>query len=172
MNGYHGRFLKVDLSELKTKDMPLFEDDLRKFIGGATLAAKLIYDHVEKDMDPLGPENPLVFSTGPFTGTSIPMVSRYAVSGISPLTGYWGEATSGGEFPFRLKGSGYDGIFITGRADHPVYLHIDNGSVQIKDASHLWGKDIYETQKIIKGVLEKSGLSVDCIGTAGERQIR
>ncbi len=172
MNGYHGRFLKVDLSELKTKDMPLFEDDLRKFIGGATLAAKLIYDHVEKDMDPLGPESPLVFSTGPFTGTSIPMVSRYAVSGISPLTGYWGEATSGGEFPFRLKGSGYDGIFITGRADHPVYLYIDNGSVQIKDASHLWGKDIYETQKIIKGVLEKSGLSVACIGTAGERQIR
>ena len=152
--------------------MPLSEDDLRKFIGGATLAAKLIYDHLKKDMDPSGPENPLVFSTGPFTGTSAPMVSRYAVCGVSPLTGYWGEATSGGEFPFRLKGSGYDGIFITGHSDCPVYLHIDNGSVQIKDASNVWGKDIYETQKIIKGELGKSGLSVACIGTAGERQIR
>jgi aldehyde:ferredoxin oxidoreductase len=172
MNGYHGRFLRVDLSDLKIKDMPLLEDDLKKFIGGATLAAKLIYDHVEKDMDPLSPKNPLVFSAGPFTGTSAPMVSRYAVSGVSPLTGYWGEATSGGKFPFRLKGSGYDGIFITGRADRPVYLYIDNGSAQIKDASHLWGKDIYETQKIIKGELEKIELSVACIGTAGERQIR
>jgi len=172
MNGYHGRFLRVDLSELTTQDMPLSEDDLRKFIGGATLAAKLIYDHLKKDIDPSGPENPLVFSTGPFTGTSAPMVSRYAVCGVSPLTGYWGEATSGGEFPFRLKGSGYDGIFITGRSDRPVYLHIDNGSVQIKDASNVWGKDIYETQKIIKGELGKSGLSVACIGRAGERQIR
>jgi aldehyde:ferredoxin oxidoreductase len=172
MNGYHGRFLNVDLSEQKTQDMPLDENDLKKFIGGATLAAKLIYDHVQKGMDPLGPDNPLVFSTGPFTGTSIPMVSRYAVSGVSPLTGFWGEATSGGSFPFRLKGSGYDGIFITGKADNPVYLYLDNGSAQIKDASHLWGKDSYETQKIIKEELGQDGLAVACIGSAGEKLIK
>ena len=172
MYGYHGRFLKVDLGAKTSEDMPLSEDYLKKYIGGATLGAGLIYDHVEKGMDPLAPESPLVFSTGPFTGTSIPMVSRYAVCGISPLTGYWGEATSGGLFPFHLKGSGYDGIFITGRADKPVYLHIDNGLPKIEDASHLWGKDIYETQKLIKDRLGESSVSVACIGSAGERQIR
>ena len=112
----------MDLTENRISEMPLAEDDLKKFIGGATLSAKLIYDHVKKGMDPLSPESPLIFSTGPLTATSFPMVSRYAVSGISPLTGYWGEATSGGKFPFRLKESGFDGIFITGRAKKPVYL--------------------------------------------------
>jgi aldehyde:ferredoxin oxidoreductase len=172
MNGYNGRFLKVDLSELKTEEMPLSEDDLRKYIGGATLAARLIYDHVKKGMDPLAPESPLVFAVGPLTGTSVPMVSRYAVCGISPLTGYWGEATSGGEFPFRLKGSGYDGIFITGRADRPVYLHIDNGKAEIRDAKKLWGKDSYKTQDLIKDELGEKGLSIACIGQAGEKKIR
>jgi aldehyde:ferredoxin oxidoreductase len=174
MNGYQGRFLTVDLNDNKTDEMPLSEDILKDFIGGATLAAKLIYNHnhTKERMDPLDPENPLVFSTGPFTGTAIPMVSRYAISGISPLTGLWGEATSGGEFPFRLKGSGYDGIFITGRAKGPVYLFISNGTAELRDASHLWGKDIYETQKLIEEELESTRLSIACIGTAGEKLIR
>jgi len=171
MHGYHGRFLKVDLGAKKIEEMPLSEDLLKNYIGGATLAAGLIYDHVKQGMDPLAPENPLIFSTGPFTGTSIPMVSRYAVCGISPHTGYWGEATSGGVFPFRLKGSGYDGIFITGRADKPVYLYIGNSSARIQDAQHLWGKDVYETQKLIEDELEESAVSAAAIGLAGERQI-
>ena len=115
MNGYHGRFLDVDLGAGTTKDLPLSEEHLTKYIGGATLAAALVYDRVSQDLDPLSPQNPLVFSTGPFTGSPIPMVSRYAACGVSPLTGYWGEATSGGSFPFRLKGSGFDGILFTGR---------------------------------------------------------
>jgi aldehyde:ferredoxin oxidoreductase len=169
MKGYHGRFLKVDLNTLKTEDMPLAEDVLRKFIGGATLAAKLLYDYVKKGMDPLAPESPLIFATGPFTGTSIPMVSRYAVCGISPLTGYWGEATSGGAFPFRLKQSGYDGIFVTGKAEKPVYLYLENGSARIRDASDLWGQDIYETQSKLKAVINQPGLGIACIGPAGEK---
>jgi aldehyde:ferredoxin oxidoreductase len=172
MYGYQGRFLTVDLGDKNTGEMPLSEDILKDFIGGATLASKLICDHVEKGMDPLGPKSPLVFSTGPFTGTAIPMVSRYAICGISPLTGYWGEATSGGEFPFRLKGSGYDGIFITGKAKGPVYLFVNNGTAEIRDASHLWGKDIYETQKLIEKELESKRLSIACIGKAGEELIR
>jgi len=170
MNGYHGKFLEVDLTKRQIRDMPLSEDDLKNYIGGCTLAAKLIYKHVKKDMDPLGPNSPLIFSTGAFTGSSIPMVSRYAVCGISPLTGYWGEATSGGKFPFRLKGSGYDGIFITGKADKPVYLHLENGSAEIKDAAHLWGKNCYETQELIKN--GQKGVSVACIGVAGEKLIK
>ena len=172
MKGYHGRFLKVDLNRLTTGDMPLAEDLLKKFIGGATLAAKLLYDHVRKGMDPLAPENPLIFATGPFTGTSIPMVSRYAVCGVSPLTGYWGEATSGGAFPFRLKQSGYDGLFITGKADKPVYLYLDHGTAEIRDAADLWGMDIYETQQMLKTAIGKPSLGMACIGPAGERIAR
>jgi aldehyde:ferredoxin oxidoreductase len=169
MNGYHGKFLMVDLSNQNIQDLSISEKDQKLFIGGSTLAAKLIYDFVDIDLDPLDPRSPLIFSTGPFTGTSIPMVSRYAVCGISPLTRYWGEATSGGIFPFRLKHSGYDGIFIKGKSDNPVYIMIDNGSAQIKDATHLWGKDCYQTQDIIKK--DKSNLSVACIGLAGEKQV-
>jgi len=171
MFGYYGKFLNVDLSTGEIKTLELEEDHLRKFIGGASLAARLIYDHVKPGMDPLAPDNPLVFAAGPFTGTTLPMVSRSAVCGISPLTGIWGEATTGGVFPFRLKESGFDGIFITGKADRPVYLYLNNGSAEIKDASHLWGKDIYQAQKILKDELKDAGLSISCIGLAGEKLV-
>jgi aldehyde:ferredoxin oxidoreductase len=100
------------------------------------------------------------------------MVSRYAVGGISPLTGFWGESTSGGVFPFRLKGSGWDGIIITGKADKPVYLYLKDGQAKIKDAAALWGKDSYETQKSIKDELAGAKISVACIGPAGEKLIK
>jgi aldehyde:ferredoxin oxidoreductase len=172
MNGYHGRFLDVDLGAGAIKDLPLSEEDLKKYIGGATLAAALIYDRLSEDQDPLSPQNPLVFSTGPFTGSPVPMVSRYVACGVSPLTGFWGEATSGGNFPFRLKGSGFDGIIITGRSEKPVYLYLKDGRAEIRDASHLWGKDSYETQKLIKDELGNAEISVACIAAGGEKQIR
>ena len=172
MNGYHGRFLDVDLGAGTTRDLPLGEDYLKKYIGGATLAAALVYDRVSEDRDPLSPQSPLAFSTGPFTGSPIPMVSRYVACGVSPLTGFWGEATSGGNFPFRLKGSGFDGIIITGRSERPVYLWLKDGRAEIRDASHLWGKDSYETQKLIKDELGDANISVACIAAGGERQIR
>lgn len=172
MFGYHGKYLMVDLSTNKTRELELSEDDVKNYIGGSTLAAKLIYDRVKSDMDPLGPEAPLVFSTGPFTATAIPMVSRYAICGISPLTGIWGEATSGGTFPLRLKASGYDGILFLGKADKPSYLIVNQGSAQIMDASHLWGKDTYQTQEILKKELGQKMLSVACIGPAGENLVK
>ena len=172
MFGYHGRFLDVDLSNGSVGTLELEEDLLKKFIGGASLAARLIYDQVKPGMDPLAPDSPLVFATGPFTGTTIPMVSRSAVCGISPLTGIWGEATTGGVFPFRLKESGYDGIMVTGKADRPVYLWIQDGVAEIRDAAHLWGKDTYETQQVLKDELKESGLSVTCVGPAGENLVK
>jgi aldehyde:ferredoxin oxidoreductase len=171
MNGYHGRFLKVDLTRGRCTEMPLAPDDLQNYIGGATLAAALIYDHVQPGMDPLAPESPLVFATGPMTGTSIPMVSRYAVCAISPLTGYWGESTSGGKFPFRLKGTGYDGLFITGRAPSPVWLAITEDGAAIRPADDLWGQDTYRTQQAIRDTLGRSDVSTACIGPAGENGI-
>jgi len=171
MYGYHGRFLDVDLAAGTTKSLPLQEAELKKYIGGATLAAALIYPRIHEGLDPWSPQNPLAFATGPFTATAVPMASRYAVAGVSPLTGLWGEATSGGKFPFRLKGSGFDGLLITGRAKTPVYLHLKEGRAEIREASHLWGKDIYETQRLIKEESGETQIGAACIGRAGERGI-
>ncbi|MBW2439986.1 MAG: aldehyde ferredoxin oxidoreductase family protein [Deltaproteobacteria bacterium] len=172
MQGYHGRFLEVDLNTKTTTDFPLSEDFCKDYIGGATMAAALVFDRVKAGTDPLAPENAMVMATGPFTGTSLPMVSRYAIGGLSPLTGFWGEATSGGVFPFRLKGAGWDGIIITGKAASPVYLYLNNGQAEIRDAGHLWGKDSYETQKLIKEERGNDKAGVACIGPAGENLIR
>ena len=106
MNGYFGKFLKVDLTTRQIEEISISEEELKNYIGGSTLAARLIYPIVKLGMDPLSPENPIIFSCGPFTGSNVPMVSRAAVCGISPATGLWGEATTGGKFPVRLKGTG------------------------------------------------------------------
>jgi aldehyde:ferredoxin oxidoreductase len=164
--------LEVDLSARKMTDLPLSEDFLKKYIGGATLAAALVYERLGKNGSPLAPEKPLVFATGPFTGTPLPMVSRYAVGGVSPLTGFWGEATSGGRFPFRLKGSGWDGLLVKGKADRPVYLYLKEGKAELRDASHLWGKDSYQTQKAVKEELKDDSASVACIAYTGEKLIK
>ncbi|HOM27852.1 MAG TPA: aldehyde ferredoxin oxidoreductase family protein [Deltaproteobacteria bacterium] len=172
MYGYHGRFLRVDLDRLTCEDMPIPEEVYRKYIGGATLGAHLIAPHVRRGMDPLAGDAPLVFAVGPLTLSPIPMVSRYAVAGVSPLTGFWGEATSGGDFPFRLKGAGYDGVFVTGRAEKPVYLLVEDGTPSIRDAAHLWGKNAYETQEEIRRELGTKGLGMAAIGEAGERLVK
>jgi len=171
MFGYSGRFLAVDLDTRETRNLELKDDDLMKFIGGATLAARLTYDHVKAGMDPLSPGNPLIFAVGPFQGTTVPMSSRGAVCGISPLTGIWGEATTGGVFPFRLKTAGFDGIMVTGRARQPVYLYLHDGTAEIRDAGRLWRKDSYQTQDILKDELKVTGLSMACIGRAGENLV-
>jgi aldehyde:ferredoxin oxidoreductase len=171
MKGYFGKYLKIDLTSGQTEEMPISETDQEKYIGGTTLAAKILYDHVKPGMDPLSPDNPIIFNTGPFTGSNVPMVSRAAICGISPGTGLWGEATTGGKFPMRLKGTGYDGLIITGKAENPVYLLIKDGTCKICEAAHLWGKaDIYETQKKIKEEVGKK-TSIACIGAGGENLI-
>jgi len=171
MNGYFGKFLKIDLTRGGTEDIPISDEDQKKYVGGSTLAAHIIYDYVTTDMDPLSPENPIVFATGPFTGSNVPMVSRAAICGISPGTGLWGEATTGGTFPIRLKGTGYDGILITGKAEKPVYVYVKEGNAEVCDASHLWGQaDSYETQKKIKAEVDEKA-SVACIGLGGEHMV-
>ena len=172
MFGYHGRFLSVNLSSGEIKDMALDSDMLKKYIGGSTLAARLLYNHVDKEVKPLDPQNHLVFATGPFAGSPIPMVSRSTVCGIAPATGIWGEASTGGFFPARLKSSGYDGIFIIGRAVKPVYISVVDGKAEIKDAKKIWGKDAYTTQAILKNKVEDTNTSISCIGEAGEKQLR
>ena len=171
MKGYFGKFLKVDLTQKSIENFTLSDDDLRDFVGGSTLAAKIIYDYVQPGMDPLAPENPLIFATGPFIGSNVPMVSRAAICGIAPGTGLWGEATTGGQFPTRLKGSGFDGLLICGRAEKPAYIYVTDGKAEIRDALHLWGRDSYETQEIIAREVDGKA-STACIGAGGEKLIR
>jgi aldehyde:ferredoxin oxidoreductase len=143
----------------------------KSYIGGCSLAARLAYELIDSTVDPFGPKNPLIFMTGPLTGTLAPCSGRHGVCAKSPLTGIWGEATTGGFWGATLKHSGYDGIIVTGKSDRPVYVEIENDDVKIKDAAHLWGKGTYETQEIL---LKDTGRShrVTCIGPAGENRVR
>ncbi len=167
-NGYMGKVLWVDLSERKLWDEPLDEKLCREFIGGYGLGARVLFDKQKAGVDPLGPENTLGFVTGTLTGTQAVGASRYVVVGKSPLTGTWGDANSGGDFGPYLKFAGYDAVFVRGIADRPVYIFIDNGQASIRDASHIWGKDTYETEDLLKAELGED-IEAACIGPSGEK---
>jgi len=172
MNGYMGKILHVDLSKGRLWDEPIKEDYARAFVGGSGLAARIIYDMVDSKTDPLSPENPLVFMTGPLVGTAMPSAGRYSVCALSPLTRIWGEANSGGFFGPELRFAGYDGIVITGCAGNPVWLSIVNGRAELHDASQMQGKDCYKTQELVKSALGDQKARVACIGVAGENQVK
>lgn len=170
--GYIGKILKADLTRGKISEEPLDEDYAQTFIGGSGLGARYLYDLTGEKTDPLGPDNPLIFMTGPLTGTKAPCCGRFSVCARSPLTGFWGEANSGGDFGPMLKFSGYDGIIITGHSSKPVYLEIINGRYRLADASSIWGLDCYQTQQIIKTKTKISKTSIACIGIAGENKLK
>nr|MBC7245377.1 aldehyde ferredoxin oxidoreductase family protein [Chloroflexota bacterium] len=172
MHGFMGKLLVVDLSNGHISTLPLDERAARQFVGGAGLACHYLYDRVDRNTDPLGPENPLIFMTGPLVGTAAPLCGRYVVCARSPLTGLWGESNSGGRFGPYLRFSGYDGILFTGRAPYPVYLFIWNGGAELRDARGLWGKDSYETQAAIRDEQKQFQLSIACIGLAGENLVK
>jgi aldehyde:ferredoxin oxidoreductase len=169
ISGYQGKLLWVDLSTGKIKEETPDESLYKNYIGGYGVGARLLYDHMKPGVDPLGPKNILGLVTGPLTGTPIPSGARYAAVAKSPLTGGWGDANSGGSFGPYLKFSGYDGVFFTGISPKPVYLLIDEGKAELKDAGHLWGKDVYETEETLEKQYGKQS-RVACIGPAGEKQ--
>ena len=168
LNGYMGKILFVDLSKGEIKEEALDEKICRDFIGGYGIGARILYSRQKAGVDPLGPENTLGLVSGPLTGTPVPTGARYAVVAKSPLTGGWGDANSGGDFGPYLKFAGFDAVFFTGISPKPVYLLIDNGKAQIKDAGHLWGKDAYETEDTLMAEYGKES-RVACIGPAGEK---
>jgi aldehyde:ferredoxin oxidoreductase len=169
--GYMGKILRVDLSRRELKDEVLDEKLCRDFIGGYGIGARIIFNEQKAGVDPLGPDAILGFLSGPLTGTDAISGTRYTVAGKSPLTGGWGDANSGGYFGAYLKFSGYDGVLFTGISEKPVYLSIDNGQAELRDATHLWGRDTYETEDILK--TEPGGdIAVACIGPSGEELAR
>jgi aldehyde:ferredoxin oxidoreductase len=172
MNGYLGKILRVDLSQSRLWDETLNEDYARNYVGGSGLAARYLYDLLDLNTDPLGPENPLFFLTGPLVGTSMTSAGRYSVCARSPLTGIWGEANSGGFFGPELRYTGYDGVLITGKAGKPVWLSIVNGQAALHVAGDLWGRDIYATQTRLREVLGDPKVRVACIGLAGENLVK
>ena len=171
MRGYAGKTLWVDLSRGKLEDEALDEGLCRQFIGGYGLGARILFSRQKAGVDPLGPNNILGLTTGMLTGTPSISASRYIMVGKSPLTGGWGDANSGGNVGPYLKFAGYDNIFFTGIAEKPVYLFINNGKAELRDASHLMGKDTFQTEDILKSELGKD-TEVACIGPAGEKVAR
>ncbi|MFQ6089082.1 MAG: aldehyde ferredoxin oxidoreductase family protein [Candidatus Methanofastidiosia archaeon] len=170
-HGYMGRILEVDLSKEKISLRTFDEKILRMFLGGLGLASKIISDELNVGINPLDEKNKIVFMTGPLTGTVTPTSSRYVVCSLSPLTGIWGEANAGGFWGPELKFAGYDGLIVRGRAKNPVFLYINDEDVEIRDALHLWGRDSYETEDILKKDFGKK-FKVACIGQAGENLVK
>ncbi len=173
MGTHRGKLLDINLSTGAVKTTKIEEDVLRKYIGGSGLAAKLMFDRVLPDVDPLSPDNILFFLTGPTSGTNIPGGARFSVCAKSPLTNIWGESNCGVSFANELRSAGWDGIIIEGASDKPVYMVIENDKVEIKDASGLWGKNTHEVTDLLKerhGDRKKGTLA--SIGVAGENLVR
>ncbi|RDE15987.1 MAG: hypothetical protein C4K48_02520 [Candidatus Thorarchaeota archaeon] len=171
MYGYMGKILRINLATSRiTEEFP-DEETLRKYLGGAGLATKILLDETKKGIDPLGPENKLIFMTGPLTGTNSPSTGRYSVVTKSPLTNGWGQANSAGFWGRDFKRSGFDGIIFEGKAPRPVYLLTEDGKARLLDASKIWGKNTSETTRILR---EKHGskFNVACIGIAGENLVK
>jgi aldehyde:ferredoxin oxidoreductase len=170
--GYMGKILKVDLSSGSIEEEVIPDQLYEQVLSGAGLAVRLLYDRIPRDADPLGPDNTLGLVTGLLTGTGAYMMGRWMAVGKSPLTGGWGEANAGGNFAPAIKKCGYDGIFFRGISERPVYLKVVHGRAELADASHLWGKDVVETENLLKKELGQSykNVRVVCIGPAGENQ--
>ncbi|MEM1673633.1 MAG: aldehyde ferredoxin oxidoreductase family protein [Candidatus Bathyarchaeia archaeon] len=182
LGGYMGKILKVDLTAGTLRSEPLQEEVAKKYLGGKGYAVYLLYKYLKEyetkgilpaDIDPLGPENVLIFATGPGTGVpGFPCSGRYHAMALrSPLTGSVGSANSGGEWGAFLKFSGYDMIVIEGAAEDPVYLSIIDGSAELRSAKDLWGKNVFDTCRILAKRVGGKNVSVACIGPAGENLV-
>lgn len=172
MDSYAGKLLIVDLSSGKISTEPLNEKFAAQYIGGAGLATRYLYDTIDVNTDPLGPDNPLIFMTGPLDATPAPSCGRFVVVARSPQTGLYGEANAGNFFGPDLKLAGYDGIIVRGRSSTPVYLLIRDGKIELRDAKHLLGKTTFDTGDMIRTELNDPKLSVAAIGPAGENLVK
>jgi len=163
--------LKIDLTTEATEEYRVPEIWEKDFLGGASLAARLLYGELRPELEPLSPEAPLLFMNGPLTGTAGPTVGRFVVCGKGPATGLWAESHIGGFWGPELRLAGYDGLWVTGRALEPVYLWIEDGRLEVRKGAHLWGVDTYETQTLIREEVGRRNARVATIGEAGERGV-
>lgn len=165
-----GKILEIDLSSRTFEGYDVPEPLLRQYLGGIGFNARYLYDHLPVGVDPLGPDNILIFSAGILTGTLFPTASRTEASARSPLTGGYGTSNSGMHFGSSLRYAGIDSLAIKGQADAPVYLLVEDGSIIFHSAHDLWGKDAWTTLDILKR--RHQGAEAAVIGVAGERQVK
>ncbi|MFO7883864.1 MAG: aldehyde ferredoxin oxidoreductase family protein [Desulfobacteraceae bacterium] len=169
-NGYMNKILCVDLEKEKIETMPVSQDMKKNWIGGKGFGAKFLFDQLPPKSDPLGKDNLLMFMTGPLTGTIAPAM-RGCVVTKSPLTQCFLDSYFGGQFSPELKYAGYDGMIIRGKAAKPVYIFIEDNTVEIRDAGQFWGMDTLEACHAIKQTLNDHSFKLVTIGQAGENQI-
>jgi len=170
VHGY-GKILDIDLSSGRITEREVAAEFGRRFLGGRGFGHKLLYDEVGPDVDPYSPENIVVFANGPLTGTGAPCGGRTEVTTRHPLSQSIGTGNTGGVWGARLKHAGFDVIVVRNQADRPVYVFIDDGKVEIRDAGQLWGKDARVTNDILQQELS-TGTAVMAIGQAGENLVR
>jgi aldehyde:ferredoxin oxidoreductase len=163
--------LTVNLTRRAISQFTVPAEWARDYLGAASLAARLLFNELTAQLDPLSPDAPLLFLNGPLTGTAGPAVGRFVVCGKSPATGLWAESNCGGFWGPELRKAGFDGVWIIGRADAPLWLWINDGEAELRDASHLWGLNPYEVQSAAAGELPAKNVRVASIGVAGEARI-
>jgi len=171
MKGYAGKILRANLSQRAIEIENLPDEICREYIGGKGFGAKVLSEETTPGTDPYDPSNILIFATGPVNGTTLSGAAKFCAVFKSPLTGIWGESQCGGYFAPQMKYAGYDAVIINGRSTKPVYIAIKDDEVRVEDAGHLWGKDTFETERIIKEDHGKE-FQVLCIGPAGENLVR
>jgi aldehyde:ferredoxin oxidoreductase len=173
MGGWVGKIARINLStgKISVEDLP--QKTAVDYLGGRGLGARILYDEVGPSVEPYSPDNLLIFTTGPLTGTKAPSSSRFSVTTKSPLTGTILDSNCGGKAGLRLKDAGYDALIISGKAAKPVCIIVDEKGIKIQDAGQLWGKDVNETTDILLGqAANPLTASVACIGPAGENLVR
>ncbi|MDG5759950.1 aldehyde ferredoxin oxidoreductase family protein [Natronococcus sp. A-GB1] len=174
IGGFQDNVARIDLSEGEVNYEGIDEEDARKYIGARGLGVKYVFEQ-GADVDPLGPDNLLAFMNGPLSGTQVTMSGRIAICTKSPLTGTVTDSHHGGWSGARLKWAGFDGLLFEGEADEPVYAFVEDGEVELRDASHLWGKGVHETRDTIEEEVDGQygkNLSIMAIGDGGENQVR
>jgi len=170
MFGYAGKVGYVDLGNREVNSTALPEEFAKMYIGANGFGARLLYDCAYPAIGALDPKSPIIFATGPLTGTAIPCTGRHGVFAKSPLTGTFGESYAGGKFGARMKQAGFDSLFICGKADKPSYLSVSDGQIELKSAHDLWGLGTVETEAALKKIEGKKA-SISSIGQAGERLV-
>ena len=168
--GWMGRVLRVDLTMREVSDYPWTADDRRMWVGGKTMAARILADTLSVDTDPLGPENVAVISTGPLTGTGAPSSARFNISALSPMTGLVASSNSGGPFGTYLKRAGYDALVITGASAEPVWLEVNEGGVTFHEAGETWGACTSAAQATMADAVGRRCGTL-AIGPAGENRV-
>lgn len=172
MNGWAGTVLRVNLSTRKVSKEPLNMEWAHEFIGGRGLNSRTLYSECKIGTDPMGPDNPLIIGVGPCNGTLVPGSGSLTITTKSPLSGFHGDSSTRAYFGAELKYAGYDQIIIQGKSDNPVYLWIEDDKIEIRDASHLWGKFTDETISILYRENRDPSIAVLCIGPAGENLVK